>query len=506
MMMTRKLTLTVSALAILAAGAAQADVTAQQVWDNWKEQTAIYGEGFTFGSEELSGDTLTVSDVAIELSDPETTVTAAIGDINLTENGDGTVTVTMAEAYPITIAVDPRYGDPGTIDAMVRQIGMSLVVSGDPDAMVYDIAADSYSIGVEGLTGGPAEEVNLRDAIVTLSGISGRYAITEGDLRDIVYALNVDMVDLDVLITEPGGTGRFEFSGDMANLTTQAKVSLPADLDLDAPEPPFDDGLALSGGYSFGDLRYAFDFAADGEEGSGELTSSGGDLNIAFDFDGMAYGGEARDIAVSALFPSEFPLPVEASLGSYAYELLVPLSQGDGEPRDARMAISIRDLQISDMLWNIADPATLLPRDPITVAIGIDAEVSPFFDFLDPDQMQAAAMSDVPGELHSATITELVVRAAGAEITGEGGFTFDNTDLATFDGLPRPEGSMSFAINGVNGLVDTLIQMGLIPEADAMMPRMMLGMFATPVGDDMLTSTIEVNSEGHVLANGQRLR
>jgi hypothetical protein len=51
-----------------------------------------------------------------------------------------------------------------------------------------------------------------------------------------------------------------------------------------------------------------------------------------------------------------------------------------------------------------------------------------------------------------------------------------------------------------------LIQMGLIPEDQAMMPRMMLGMFATPVGDDMLTSTIEVNAEGHVLANGQRLR
>jgi hypothetical protein len=31
-------------------------------------------------------------------------------------------------------------------------------------------------------------------------------------------------------------------------------------------------------------------------------------------------------------------------------------------------------------------------------------------------------------------------------------------------------------------------------------------MFTTPVGDDMLTSTIEVNNEGHVLANGQRLR
>ena len=115
-------------------------------------------------------------------------------------------------------------------------------------------------------------------------------------------------------------------------------------------------------------------------------------------------------------------------------------------------------------------------------------------------------MTDVPGELNGVQITELTVRGAGAEITGGGAFTFDNSDLETFDGLPRPEGQVDFAINGVNGLVDKLIQMGLIPEEEAMMPRMMLGMFATPVGDDMLTSTIEVNSEGHLLANGQRLR
>jgi hypothetical protein len=75
--------------------------------------------------------------------------------------------------------------------------------------------------------------------------------------------------------------------------------------------------------------------------------------------------------------------------------------------------------------------------------------------------------------------------------------------IQTFDfHAPRPG---KLYINGINGLVDKLIQMGLIPEDQAMMPRMMLGMFATPVGDDMLTSTIEVNAE-YVLANGQRLR
>ena len=35
---------------------------------------------------------------------------------------------------------------------------------------------------------------------------------------------------------------------------------------------------------------------------------------------------------------------------------------------------------------------------------------------------------------------------------------------------------------------------------------MMLGMFATPVGEDELTSTIEINEQGHILANGQRIQ
>jgi hypothetical protein len=92
------------------------------------------------------------------------------------------------------------------------------------------------------------------------------------------------------------------------------------------------------------------------------------------------------------------------------------------------------------------------------------------------------------------------LRGAGTEATVRSHSTIQISNLR----FPRPEVRQTF--NGINGLVDKLIQMGLIPEDQAMMPRMMLGMFATPVGDDMLTSTIEVNAEEYVLANGQRLR
>lgn len=65
---------------------------------------------------------------------------------------------------------------------------------------------------------------------------------------------------------------------------------------------------------------------------------------------------------------------------------------------------------------------------------------------------------------------------------------------------------MTVNVKGANALIDKLIAMGLLPEDQAMMGRMMMGMFATPTGDDELTSKIEVNDEGHLIANGQRLQ
>lgn len=84
--------------ALLCGTTAQADVTAQQVWDNCTNQMSIYDQGFTTTGEAMTGDTLTISGVKIALSDDETELTADIGDINLTENGDGTVTITMTDS------------------------------------------------------------------------------------------------------------------------------------------------------------------------------------------------------------------------------------------------------------------------------------------------------------------------------------------------------------------------------------------------------------------------
>ena len=62
-------------------------------------------------------------------------------------------------------------------------------------------------------------------------------------------------------------------------------------------------------------------------------------------------------------------------------------------------------------------------------------------------------------------------------------------------------------LGGVNRLMDALVTMGVMTEEDTMGMRMMMAMFTVPGSEpDTLSSTIEINEQGHVLANGQRIQ
>ena len=136
----------VSAVALLVAGPALADVTAQQVWDDWKAQMAVYGESaVTVGSETYENGVLTVTDLGFDVTGEDgSTATGNLPQLVLTENGDGTVTVTMSEEYPITITTpaDPETGsDASELDLAFRHTGLSMTVSGNPGALTYDLSA-----------------------------------------------------------------------------------------------------------------------------------------------------------------------------------------------------------------------------------------------------------------------------------------------------------------------------------------------------------------------------
>ena len=146
------------------------------------------------------------------------------------------------------------------------------------------------------------------------------------------------------------------------------------------------------------------------------------------------------------------------------------------------------------------DPTGQLPRDPATLVIDLDGDVVLTDDIFDPKV--AEQMTGAPGQLNAVNVNEIKFSVAGAELTGDGDISFNNEGP-----IPVPAGVINLMLTGGNGLMDTLVAMGLLPEEQAMGARMMMGLFARPGdGEDTLVSTIEVNEDGSVLANGQRIK
>ncbi len=491
-----------SAAAMLLGSTAIADVTAADVWADFQESLSVYGdEQISIGSESVDGDTLTVSDIQIEMLDPQAdmAVRMTVDAMSFTDQGDGTVLITMSETMPISFT--DLEGENG-LTASLRTTGLNIVASGTPDELTYDITAATYGITLDSVS--DFGETIPIDAAFTMNGVTGTYVIRPGDIRETVYELNGDRLDLFVDFDDPSEQARFNISGQIANFATAGRASAPTDISFDDPENVDLSDIDIEGGYTFGELAYVFDFLDGNDGASGTIQAVGGLLDLTFNYDLVSYETAVQGLQADVMV-NGFPFPINIAAAEYGLNFAMPLSQSE-EPAPMSIGINITELGINDEIWMLGDPAGQLPHDPVTAQIGISGTVKMLFDLLDQEQQMAMAMAAMPAEPHSVQIDTLNIDALGLQVTGEGAFTFDNTDMQTIPGVPRPEGSVTVNAAGLNGLLDTLVNMGLVPADQIMGARMMMGMFATSTGDDQLTSTLEINSQGHIIANGQRLQ
>lgn len=490
----------VCAAAILSAGTAAADVTAAQVWTDWQENMSVYGDnGISIGSETMQGDTLTVSDIVLTIDDGMSDVTAKMGNLTFVENSDGTVTIQMPASYPIDISSD----DGAIMKMTVTQSGLVLNVSGTPKEMVYNLTADQYGIAISDIIE-DGEKVDADFRMIT-NDIAGVYTSTTDELRTVDYDFAAESIDILVDAIPPEVPGDyFTFSGKIEGLGFKGSSTIPVGAAAEDTESLFVNGLGFDGGYSYQSGNYLFDIKSEGEQTSGTASTGAGSLKATLTDTHISYDTSVTDMNV-AVSGGGIPFPIEVSMAQYGIGLDMPLAKTE-EPADFGLRVNLTDLSVNDSIWMMADPTNALPHDPATLLIDLSGKAKLFFDLLDPNQADAIAMTDIPGELNALTLNNLSLKLGGAELTGLGDFTFDNTDLETFEGMPRPAGEVTATLKGGNALIDNLVKMGLIPEDQAMMGRMMMGMFAKSTGDDELTSKIEINGEGHVIANGQRIQ
>lgn len=492
---------------------ALADVTAQQVWDTVHKSMAMHGEdSLKIESEVLQDGVLTVSGITVSSSfddpgsDDSGSFTYMIDEMVFAEQGDGTVKVTSSEDTHLSFKGEDM-GEPFEAKMILRQNGAEVVVGGTPESMTQTVNVDSLKIIMEDFgpnvtfNGENAIEVKSFESTTLIEGVATKTYDQKAKMAEVAMVFDMDIVDAD----EPG---KLKASGTISDLVFNGQVTLPDMVISD--DMQFDEfmkaGFAFAGAFSSGKGEIAAEIDVSGEPPMKIVGGSGGgSFSAAASEKELNYQAMSNDV-YGEVTSDGLPFPIKYSASEYGASLRLPLGES-AEPSDFGLSLTMADLAVNDEVWMLFDPEAVLPRGPATLRAGISGKAKILMSLFDEDALEEAATSDTPpAEIHSAQIDALEIDAVGARLTGTGAVEFDNSDLETFDGVPVPEGKLNFEISGANGLIDNLVKLGVIPEDEAMMSRMMLGMFARATGDDSMESEIEFRNGGEIYANGQRLR
>jgi hypothetical protein len=491
-----------SVLAGLATASSAAAVTPEEVWQHWQTAGSAQGYAVTAAGQVRTGDTLELTGVTLTVQDDDTSVQAPIGTVTMRDRGDGSVEIIMPDSYTMTLTVTE---DDSTVEMAlsVGQPGLTTTASGTADALRYELAAPELSVTLDSLVV-DGDDVVIGFA-VEFEGVAATYGTSGATQQQFDVTMTADAmgIALEGESTEDDFTMSFNLgSEDLAVSSSGTLVpGLGSGEDLD---DLLRAGFAVDGRYGTGATEFSLAMV-DGEWSSntaGSLASSA--VAFAINPQQTRYEVDTRgfDITVSG---TDIPFPeVNVALDEFVTGFAFPLTRSDA-PVDFSLVTRVVGLVVSDDVWAMFDPIGALPRDPATVIADVTGKMRLLRDVTDPDFGET---DEMPAELHALDITEVKLSAVGAEVTGTGAFTFDNSDLTTFEGMPRPAGALDLRIVGANTLIDKLVAMGMLPEDQAMAGRMMLGLFAKKEagGEDTMTSRIEVTPDGAVLANGQRIQ
>lgn len=487
-------------MTLYSATAVAADVTPEEVWQNWQKTMASAGQALIADSLTREGDTLVAKGVKTSLDlGEDVAVTGALAEMRLRDLGDGTVEITASDLYELRIATPNQMGEPDETVGQITQPGMRAVASGEPGNMTYVYDVPNASVRFQALTKGVADA----DARLELTGFTGSYTLAEADgVANVRSSTEVQRLAYALTATEDGQT--VDMTGNLAALSVSGGGTILA------PEVMEDMVAALAAGA-------AFDGAISFGAGSGEIQATGPGapthVTAIIESGGLEFGlnGKSLRYAVSGMGASvtvtggELPVPeLHFGYDEAAMSMSLPVAKSD-LPEDFGASVRLVNLAVSNELWDMLDPTAALPRGPASLIVETSGKMRLMADLF--DQAATAALGEADwAEFDALTLSDLQLRFAGAEVLGKGDLTFDNSDKISFDGMPVPTGKIEIKLTGANGLMDKLVAMGLVAPDEAMGFRMVLAMLAKPgEGADVLNSVLEFRDKGF-FANGQRLK
>ncbi len=539
--------LATSALAlILGAGPALADVTPAEVWQSLQDSYEEMGYAVQVGSEDASDDAITVTDVVLtidgEADAPDVVLT--LPEIVLTAVGDGTVRSVVGGQMTLENSAVPEgdseaVGFSMTLDAP----GNETISSGTPEALTHDVAIPTLT-----MAGRALDDQNEVPLTATLTGVTGSQTVTTtaDGASTQTFEGRADAMEAQITASGPSlaaaetpetapdpdatdapdttdapdapeapmataETDDFQATVSIADLTMQGDSTSPAgEVNFGSqPTQALQAGFGGQGSFGMGATSGSFTastLTSDGgrNDSEGSFQAAGGTLAVNISKDGLSYQGGLTDMTTN-LTATDMPFPISYAAAENRFRLAMPIVASDQEQPFA-LTYVLDGLTLDDAIWQALDPEAALPRDPASLTIDLEGNALLSQNFMDPDFPQQAqpgpdGAAPMPLQPRSLTIKELALDAVGATANLTGALTFG-------DDPSQPVGKIEGTFGGINGLLDKLVAMGVVPQEQLMGPRMMMAMFARPVegNPDQLQTEIEFRKGGAIFANGQQIQ
>ena len=376
----------------------------------------------------------------------------------------------------------------------LRQTDASYMVSGEPELMNFETSSPKTVLAITEFLA-PAPNTTITGQLEIIDAVS-KYTSTES--MDIDGSATIGSMAFAGIVQDPNENVDMTINGTFDGMDFAFKGAFPVDLDTAKPEELLTT-IDMAMQYNTENIS----FAASGTlpEGTMNMSYTAGPAKTDYIFkNGLIDATSTVSSLNGSVMVPQFPLPIAFDMWKMGVGIGVQFHETDTGP--FKYKILLEDFSMSDMLWDIFDAGQVLPRDPITIELDLTGKAH-----INPNMEKATQGEAMPGGIESLNLNALTLRAIGAEVLGTGAFTFDMNDMTTIPGMPKTEGSLDVSIKGANGVLDSLVQMGLIPQEQLMGVRMMMGMFTQP-GDapDSLKTAVEVNADGHVMVNGVRMQ
>jgi hypothetical protein len=483
---------------LLFSGPAFADITPKQVWDNWRRMATDIGAVVEIGGVNNSATSLTLNDLTLSTDIDGNVWRVEIPQLSFQQIDDGRVSAVWSDSIQLLYGQDADFVGRDSMEMRLGYVGGSMTVGGTPSEMSHDSNFDQITVNSVRFPSGDLPPADARFQL-TLSNWSDLSTYSIGDTIDIVSQFRLGAANFDMTFTDPSAAEMSSIQLNVADVSG-AMGSNNMDLLADQAAGMSDDEIlhALLNDIS---IRAQLDFGA--TTGSFAVYDSDADPHTgSVSFDSFGYGVDLGSGRLSGgTYFSNFALLLNIpdmpdvyphELQSFTLNYSVPITS-TGQAQAFSGELRFGGLSLGQDLWDMIDQNRGLMRAPMSFGVTLSGTGQVPEDMID---------NDTAPLLESLQITDLSAEIEGATLLSNGAFTFDNNDLETFDGMPRPAGEISFSLQGGNRLLDTLVATGILPRDQEFFARMIYGAITQPVGDDAVTTVITITPEGQFLANG----